>query len=160
MKRSLFFALLAAMALTGCTTFDTSSGSATSLTIRCYIDGLDQLKIRHNEVWYVHARAPFLEHCLPGQWSGRNEPTYINDAPWYPKWTRLTSDRYTITNPKFVLPANVAFTEETMTVKVNGASNAVEEYPNAKNGYTLVVRLDDVANIGATWFTVDIQWNR
>ena len=160
MKRSLVLSLLAAMALTGCTTFDTSSEPSTSLTLRCYIDGVDQLKIRHNEVWYVHTRAPFVEHCLPGQWSGRNEPTYVNDDPWYPQWARLTSDRYTIADSNFALPANVAFTEETMTVTMDGLHNKVEEYPNAENGYTLVIRLDDLDHIGATWFTVDIQWDR
>ena len=158
MKKFILSAMSLAVILTGCMTTNNSSSDKNdeALTLRLPTDGADQVHIRHDKLWYVH-----LENCYPGQWSGRNDPTYINDEAWYPQWPyyHMTSDKYTIPDPAFVLPANVEFTKDTMKVKFSDRESYVMQYPNSTNEYTLVLYMYERAYIGPVWKTVKISWS-
>lgn len=40
-------------------------------------------------------------YAKPGRHDGRNEPTYINDVPWMPKWTKPAEERGVDTSDEF-----------------------------------------------------------
>ena len=161
MKKLILFTMSLAMILTGCTTVNNTSKDNSDnekLVLRCPIDGADQIHIRHDKLWYIH-----LENCYPGQWSGLNEPTYINDDPWYPQWPYYTmvSDKYTITDPAFILPKDTEFTKDTLKVDFGRSKdNKVLQYPNATNEYTLVLYMNERGYIGQVWQTVKIEWDK
>jgi len=159
MKKLILSAMSVAVLLTGCTTMNNGSSDDdkdVKITLRLPTDGADEVYIRHDKLWYVH-----LENCYPGQWSGRNDPTIINDDKWYPQWPyyHMTSDKFTMTNPAAILPANVEFTEDTLEVKFSDRDSRVTQYPNATNEYTLVLYMDDRGFIGPVWRTVKISWS-
>lgn len=40
-------------------------------------------------------------YAKPGRHDGRNEPTFINDVPWMPKWTKPAEERGVDTSDEF-----------------------------------------------------------
>jgi len=145
--------LTAAVFFVGCAT--TNDQDDAKLVIRSLIDGSDDLMIRGDQVWFVHS-----SYELPGRWQGGNEPTYLNDEEWLPVWQGSNSDKYVIQDKDAALPANTAFTEETLSVTAKGGHGkvVVSEYPSADNDYTLKMQIDDRGPDGANWYRIRINW--
>lgn len=141
--------------MAGCASVQKDS-SAAKLRIRTLIDGSDTLMVRGNQMWFIHDAYEF-----PGRWGGGDEPTYINDVKWMPTWKGKRSDRFVIADPAAALPANKAFTAETLKVVVKGGWGkvTVAEYPSAANFYTLAITIDDLGPKGASWYKLHLDWN-
>lgn len=158
MKRVALLSVLASFAFLvgGCVSDNAADLSSSRIRVRAFIDGSDVVKIRGDQVWFVHKSFEF-----PGRWQGCNEPILVNGAKWEPKWNGNLSDRYTIEDKDCALPLGKAFTKETMNVVAkSGLGNFfVSEYPSADNDYTLSVTLDDLGAEGASWYEFGVSWD-
>ena len=156
MKKFAFSVLIASamLALTGCISNSVDMASS-RLRVRSFVDGCDVVKVKGDKVWYEHKA-----YSLPGQWMGFDQPTFVNGEKWTPNWDGSNSDQYTIADKQAALPANRAFTADTLkVVSKAGLGNVfVSEYPSEQNGYTLAITIDDRGADGASWYEFGLQW--
>jgi hypothetical protein len=66
------------------------------IIIKAYVDGPSELVVTTNGFQWRNGM-----HAKPGRLAGRNEATYINDAAWYPQWTKQAEDRGADTSDVF-----------------------------------------------------------
>lgn len=159
MKRFALFSLFASclLLLNGCVGNNTADTSNCRIRFRSFIDGCDVVKIRGDQVWFVHKA-----YELPGHWMGCEEPSFVNGSEkWFPNWDGSVSDRYTIEDKERALPLKREFTAETLKITIKGdlGNVFVSEYPNEENDFTLAVTLDDRSAEGASWYEIGIDWD-
>lgn len=58
------------------------------LIIEALIDGPSSFHLRAEGVYWENGN-----NAKPGKWSGNDQPTYINDAPWKPRWNKSKEER-------------------------------------------------------------------
>ena len=119
-----------------------------SLRVRAYIDGSDYLFVRGNQIWYQHD-----SWKLPGKQDGHDDPTYLNDAEWYPTWNGsgngAESEHHTLPTSCGTL-STVAGTTIYLSNNSTRCEVSISAQPSAGNSYTLKVYLTDIGN-GAGW---------
>ncbi len=155
MKKFVLLSALASLALmTGCASSQ-SAISNSRIRVRSFVDGCDVIKVRGDQVWYVHKA-----YELPGRWQGCNEPTLVNGEKWYPQWDGTVSDRFVIADKDNALPIEKEFTAETLKVTSNTVLGDLigVQYPSAENDYTFSVTLDDRGAEGASWYELGLDW--
>jgi hypothetical protein len=119
----------------------------TTLRVRAYIDGRDQLVVSSDSIRWEH-----LEYAKPGQHGGNNYPTFVNGYAWYPSYSDGSSTAAGPSHPlatALSLSANV----ELEAVEVRGVARILQQ-PVLTNGYTLVVEFDDVLAGGPAWYEI------
>jgi len=140
---------------TGCSRLQSGQTSPNSLRIRAFIDGLDTIKIKGNEIWYEHHKWD-----LPGKWQGRfDEPTFINGKAWKPEWNGSISSPYRELDAAF--PKVRAHQEFKLTKLEGRGSVTIAESPAPGNDYTLSILLDDADAKqfgGAAWYEILVEW--
>lgn len=133
----------------GITPREQASSSGRELRIRAFIDGSDVVKVRDNELWYMHK-----SDALPGKWDGNNKPTYVNKKEWTPEWEGNTSRPFESVQPPFVPKVGT----KVAIIHTYGRGKAsIVEQPNEKNNQTLSIQLDDPDG-GADWLEVVVRW--
>lgn len=134
--------------------FVSSVSTAATININAQIDGTSDLWIQGNTAQWHHYNAD-----PPGQWNG-SYPTVINGANWYP--TGMSNNCGGCTSDVFngVAPALPAVSQIVTLVPNAVRENAyISQQPNAGNGYTLIVRFDDIQNGGADFYDVDLNFS-
>jgi hypothetical protein len=125
------------------------SGEEGGLRVRAYVDGKSRLVVTPNAIRWDH-----LEHAKPGQWSEKNEPTYVNGYAWIPTWPSSSATAVESSSP---LAVNLSLSGSVEITKV-AARWQVEiiQQPAADNGFTLVIEFnDDPPGIGGpAWYEV------
>jgi hypothetical protein len=142
------------LSLSSYASLPTQQSGAKLLTILSLIDGSDVLKIRGNEVWFEHRN-----FVLPGKWvnhveASGNEPTYINNEAWTPKWSSDVSLPYAA--KARLLPEGYQFDVRLVTPLDRGSVTILQQ-PSAQNNFTLSILLDDDLAVGAAWYQVEVR---
>lgn len=132
--------------------------SQSSLNIRAFIDGRDQIIIKGSVIQWLH-----FSSCAPGRLSFQNLPTYINNTAWYPVWPDIPnaenrqkcfSSVYSELNPP--LPSK---TETYYLTKISGTGGMfIVQQPNDTNKFTLIIEFEDTLPPGAQWYETTIEW--
>jgi hypothetical protein len=120
-----------------------------SLTFSALIDGSDYLHIQGNSLWYVHRNWD-----RPGQWQGRNEPTYVNGNIWYPSWNGNVSEPYVFSPP---LPGK-GIANVSLYLARSRYQTILEQAPDEDNSYEAVILLNDDPPSGAVWYEFVLTW--
>ena len=133
----------------------TPNYTGAKLSLRAYIDGVDEVHVKGNQLWYTH-----FEYDLPGQNNNNNYPTYINAKEWMPTWTGnwpdpQISDIFTI-NP--ALPSDGKFYCQLLNTETRGMI-VITQKPKKENDYELIVRLDDSGSGAADWYEFELGWS-
>ena len=155
MKTSIRIALAFAFVLSLNSYASQQTQSGTKLvTILSLIDGSDVLKIRGNELWFEHRN-----FVLPGKWAGDfdesgDEPTYVNNEAWAPKWNGGVSLPYAAKTR--LLPEGSQVDVRFVTPQDRGTVTILEQ-PSAQNNFTLSILLDDDLANGAAWYQVELR---
>ncbi len=119
------------------------------LDINAYIDGVDDLVIQLNGIWWDH-----LAFARPGTWGGNN-PTYVNGYAWWPEWP---DNLIRSVSSSELLGGDVEFDPViTLTWTQNRNIMYIKQYPSAANDYTLIVHIDDDDPGGAAWYTFTLH---
>lgn len=131
--------------------------SQTSLNIRAFIDGKDQIIIKDSTVQWQH-----YKYAAPGRLSHQNLPTYLNGMEWHPVWADIPDDENrqecfssVFTELSIVLP----HIEHNYSInKLNARGNVfIVQQPKETNNFTLVIEFNDSVPVGAEWYEVSID---
>lgn len=143
-----------------CILIVTASLGQTSIKIRAFIDGRDQMIIKGSTVQWLH-----YTYAAPGRLSFQNFPTYLNDVAWFPDWPDIPnaenrqkcySSVFTDLNP--ALPSSTEFYNLT---KISGTGGMfIAQQPRDTNEYTLIIEFDDAIPVGAQWYETIIELKR
>ncbi len=149
MKNHLADALVAiALSAFAIPSFGNAQTQKFSLRVRAYIDGSDYLYVRGNKVWFKHD-----SWDLPGKGGNHDDPTYLDDATWYPTWngsgSGAESDHHTLPTSCGTLPSD-AGTTVYLSNNSSRCEVSISAQPSDGNSYTLQIYLADSAN-GAEW---------
>ena len=160
MKRDIFIIPFAAIFVTACSIITKSTQVPTILNIRTYIDGRSQLIIMDNALYWHH-----LAFDAPGRWEFAevSRPTYLNQVDWEPTWPDIpdsTNDFCNCNSSLYRGIPNLARTNQRVWLDiVQGRGRVfVTQHPNADNGYTLIVELDDNTFEGAAWYDINLNY--
>jgi PKD repeat protein len=133
------------------------SAEASIIRVSVLIDGRSQLILRGNTAQWHH-----FDHAAPGRW-GRNDPTTINAAQWFPAWPGFSgevrcggcfSDVFGGVSPALpAAPVVITVTPVRARVPV-----VVLQQPSADNNYTAVVEFNDNGPFGGDTYTVDLAF--
>lgn len=69
------------------------------IIVRALVDGPSELIVTTNGFHWKNGM-----NAKPGRHEGRNEPTYINDKAWYPKWAKANEERGTDKSETYSFP--------------------------------------------------------
>lgn len=132
----------------------TAGACAATLRVRAFIDGRSDLVLSGSTVHWHHQSA-----AAPGLWSGNNEPTSLNNAPWTPVWPSAGENRDCNCDSQASpavppLPARSQVVGM-QVVQSRGTVNIVQ--PTGMNNYTLTVTFDDGPS-GASWYEVVLSY--
>jgi hypothetical protein len=125
------------------------------LHVRAYIDGVSRLIVKGDAITWHHD-----EFDAPGRWGGI-DPTYINEAEWYPTWpdipnaanTDCNCDSSTLSGVFPALPVE----DQKVTLNINqGYMVSIIQQPDAGNDYTLIIEFNDSGPGGANWYDVEL----
>lgn len=134
---------------------DTFNKVSFPLTVRAEIDGLSQLMIKGNTIWWHH-----INWEPPGLWGDENA-TALNGEEWYPEWpegdlTDCNCDSSIFEALESPLP------EDSTIISVNVVSGrgsvTVAQQPNQDNDYTAIIEFDDYIP-AADWYEIIIDHN-
>jgi hypothetical protein len=162
---TLFQSLFAAVAVLG---LPSSAASQTQIVhVRAWIDGRSDLILLGSSVQWQHYdfAAPGRLDCDIGM---PHEATYVDGNPWYPVWPDVPtcenrdcggcfSDSANLISP--ALPID-EFHARLVPWGGGEGELSVHEQPYAGNGYRTVVRFDDNAFAGASWYEFDLYIER
>lgn len=94
-------------------------------------------------------------YAKPGRHDGRNEPTYINDVPWLPKWTKPAEERGVDTSDEFPFHfENLDLDFELLAVgdSANATNVEVRSAPTISQGAnSLIINIPD-PEWGSKWY--------
>jgi hypothetical protein len=129
-----------------------------NLKIRAYVDGLSNLVITGNSVYWHH-----LVHVVPGREGASNEPTYVNGTAWLPIWPDLTNEDNADCNcisSTYTGVPTLASQDQVVLLTVITARNTVSiiQQPNANNHYALIVQFDDRPQYFASWYEINLTY--
>jgi hypothetical protein len=152
------FCLAGASAFGQATTAPTTQASEFTITVRALIDGRSQLILKGKTAQWRH-----FDNAAPGLHGGRNEPTIINGAKWFPQWEdsdldpevrvkKAASDVFDQMDP--ALPA-VAMTVTMTKVHCRDLASIVQQ-PEAANDFTTIIELNDDQSPGPDWYEVKL----
>lgn len=128
--------------------------SPNELHVKAFVDGKSVLCIKGDNIWWVN-----YWNDPPGKWQGKNEPTYINDVAWQPKWhgekkEDSYSEKFVVKGIKKFAPADkvtIELVDSRGTVKLldpkAAASTADADF---------CVLMDDNMNGGA-WYHIIVK---
>ncbi len=128
-----------------------------TLNVRAYIDGRSRLLVQGDTVHWHH-----LEWTAPGRPDGANEPTYLNGGAWYPTWPDIPNPENRncdCDSSTYVGIPPLAMQDQSASLDIVQARDSVTiiQQPNAVNGYTLIVEVNDLSG-GADWYEIDIDY--
>lgn len=129
--------------------------SPDKLRVKAFVDGKSVLCIKGDTIWWVH-----YKHDQPGKWQGRNEPTYVNDVKWYPKWQgekreNSKSDVFTVEGIKNFTPSDKITIDR---IDTRGIFKLVNPKASSETaGADFCILMDDVAS-GAAWYHIIIKY--
>ena len=129
-----------------------------NLNIRAYIDGLSNLVIVGNSVYWNH-----LVYVVPGREGASNEPTYINGTAWLPIWPDLPNEDNADCNCRSSTYAGIptlASEDQVVLLTIITARNTVSiiQQPNVANHYTLIIQFDDRPQYFANWYEINLTY--
>jgi hypothetical protein len=111
--------------------------AADGLTVSVQIDGLSQLFVKRDRIYWQH-----VLHARPGRHGGGDYPTLINDYAWYPQWPSPDPAGSGPSEPLVV--ATEFSTNAVVLVKTAGRGPvSILQQPSAANDFTLIVSFDD-----------------
>lgn len=112
--------------------------------IKVLVDGSGTIRLCDGKLWYeVNSYATPVE------------PITVNGADWRPMWKMNISDPY----DQFTPPLPTLKGKKAIFKKLSGRGPIqIKEQPNAENGYTLSVFLNDTAQWDADWYEVELRW--
>ena len=131
-----------------------------TVTVRAYIDGHDHLLLKGATARWRH-----FEYAAPGLMGGRNDPTLINGAKWFPTWEdsdmdkevrvqKSMSDTYGGIDP----PIPAAPCTVTLQKVIGRGTITVVQQPAADNDFTAIVDFDDNSAGGAAWYEAKLTF--
>jgi len=135
-----------------------------ALTVRAFIDGRSQLVVRGDRLYWHH-----LDFAVPGRWhepetqQAHDEPTYLNEAAWYPIWAdqpdKENRDCGCDSSSTGGIPP-LARQNQAATLGMEQARGLVTivQQPETGNDFTLIVEFDDNLQDGADWYKVTLQY--
>ncbi len=121
-----------------------------SLTFRAYIDGIDNIHIQGNRLWYEH-----LLWAKPGLQNGNNFLTTINGEDWQPTWQEDTSNKFTADEPLIQTDEGFFYTVDVLEGR--GIVGLIQ-IPNSGNDYETIVYVYDNGG-GAGWYEFTVNWS-
>jgi Leucine-rich repeat (LRR) protein len=135
------------------------SKSPECLDIRAYIDGLSNLIISSDSIFWHH-----FTGAAPGRNGGNSYPTYINGKDWYPVWPDIPDGENrqeclssVFTNSDLKLPA---FQQKVNLQVISGKESvSIAQQPDKTNNYTLNLQFEDSSSPGASWFEIMVCWD-
>jgi hypothetical protein len=138
----------------------TSSSQPVVLHVRAYIDGLSQLIIQGDTVYWHH-----LDWAAPGRHfdAGSNQPTYLNDAKWEPTWPDIPDpenrDCKCDSSPYQGIPTMASTNQQAWVevVDARGIAKVIQQ-PATKNDFTLVIEFNDNELMGPAWYEVTVSY--
>lgn len=127
-----------------------SSGFAEvdEIVVEALIDESSQFHIRSDTVWWENTAGSKV-----GQWSGQNEPTYINGVAWKPRWTEGKKDAPDKSSPYSAAFKTLDLECEllSMSKQRGGAPEKSEAITGKVEGGHYVIRISDPGT-GAHWY--------
>jgi hypothetical protein len=131
-----------------------AAANTIEVSVRALIDGISQIKIQDNQLWWHHIQA-----AAPGRHRDLDEPTNVNGFDWLPVWPfnddgrdcDCESDRLDLSNAGIQLTNDL----ELRAFRVVNArdSAALIQSPSAGNGFLSIIELDDPSS-GSAWYEV------
>lgn len=127
---------------------------AGQLHIKAFVDGKSVLCVKGDQIWWVN-----LLHDQPGKWQGKNEPTYVNEVKWQPKWQgEKKEDSY---SEKFVVKGIKKFAPtDKVTIELVDSRGIVKLLDPKASASTadadFCVLMDDNIS-GAAWYDVILK---
>jgi len=127
------------------------AGGVEELHFRAYVDGLDEIHIRGDSLWYVHR-----SWKKPGQSDEAQEQTFINGKAWTPTWKGNVSDKFRPVEP--ALPDRGNYRVNIEKTKARGELRVTQE-PNEDNGFEAVILVDDSNVPSQDWYEFTLRWS-
>lgn len=140
-----------------------ASANIVTVEVRAWEDGIDDLILQGNTVQWHH-----IDYVIPGMEAGHNDPTWITTTldgttvldqyPWYPNWPEggnpgVYSDSFTGLTPSLAGASMIAFE----VIQARGDAYCAQT-PNAGNGFTSIVTLDDGPEESADYYDVKMTY--
>jgi hypothetical protein len=138
----------------------TSQPAVVTITVRAFIDGRSQLRLKRNTATWQN-----FDYAAPGKQGGRDEPTMINGVQWRPMWDdsdlspevrveKALSDTFEGVKPTLAAePMNVTLTK----IRCREDASVVQQ-PSAANDFTTIVEFNDDQIGGADWYEVKLTF--
>lgn len=124
------------------------------IIVEALIDGDSTFHVRPETVWWESGNV-----SKPGRWSGQNEPTYINGAPWKPRW-RSDNPRGRDKSASYSVSLKSTDLEfELLAVTAERGKPGIDQrtpVTAGKEGGHFVVRFPDPEN-GARWYKFAVR---
>ena len=132
-----------------------SAQNTNVLVVEAYIDGQSRLILNGNTAQWHH-----LRFDAPGLWFA-NEPTVLNDQPWFPVWPATTFSCDCFSLPLSSVTTPLSTSEPTLVslklVSGRGTASVIQQ-PSSSNNYTAIVEFDDREPGGAAWYKVELTY--
>jgi len=138
----------------------TSQPAAVTITVRAFIDGRSQLRLKRNTATWQN-----FDYAAPGRQGGRDEATTINGVQWRPIWDdsdlspevrveKALSDTFEGVKPTLAAEMmNVTLTK----IRCREDASVVQQ-PSAENDFTTIVEFNDDQIGGADWYEVKLTF--
>ena len=100
------------------------------LCVRALIDGRSQLYLWNRQVFWVHSNGK-----PPGLPAERNQPTYLNEVPWWPRWTgaRRTSQALSLDAENSALNLELPTAKDHLTTElIVGRGDVITQMDGAR----------------------------
>jgi len=131
------------------------SAETIEVSIRAHIDGLSEIHIQNNQLWWRH-----LDHNAPGKHSGADEATFVNGYSWPPSWPfgdqtsgcPCDSDKLDLSLAGLQLNDDLELLDLRLISARDSAS--IVQAPSIDNEFHTIIELNDNPSGGAEWYEV------
>jgi hypothetical protein len=131
-----------------------------TLTVRALIDGVTQLFVQKNKIWWRVIRV-----ARPGWVGTKIKPSQINGQPWDPDYPAASKAQFGFSlsgcnceSDPLELPSTLAATPQQVTLEAKGRGTTfVAQQPSSENDGLLIVSIDDPID-GADWYDLSIRY--